>query len=342
MISRSFVTAVVVTVLAAGSTSSASADEVTLMFATLGPPNGHANVDIFHPWAKHINEVGKGVLQIDVRDGYALANRNNFYSRVLNDVVQIAFGPQGSGSASGIFPRTSVLELPFEAQKSADSSVAFWRLYKTGLLDAEYKDIVPLWMSDVPQGSLHCVQPLKTLDNLDGLKILTPAKTQGEMIERLGGAPMSLPLEDAYNALQRRTVDCMYFPWTGVQTFKLADVTSHHVDAPLGGAGVMVFMARKKFESLPSSVRNILAENTGEALALKHGASLDKTQDEVRQEVKANPKQQVVSLSPQQEKLWRQRLASLAEAWAKSTPDGAKILDTYRSLLAKVGAEHRS
>jgi TRAP-type C4-dicarboxylate transport system substrate-binding protein len=193
-------------------------------------------------------------------------------------------------------------------------------------------------VANEPQASLHMVRPLTTLDNLDGLKILVPAKVQSQLIERLGGTPLALPLEDAYSALQRHTVDGMYFPWTGLQTYKLADVTSYHVATSLGGGGVMVFMARKKFESLPAAVRTILDENSGEKMALKHGASLDKVQEQVLQSVEAAAAQKVVTLPPSDEKLWRQRLAALADAWAKSTPDGEKILQAYRAIIAKVEA----
>lgn len=340
MMLRSFVAALVVAASTAVSVNGASGKEVKLIFATLTPPYGHTDVDIFHPWTKRINELGKGVVHIDVRDGFSIANRSNFYSRVLENVVQIAFGPQGS--VSGMFPRSSVVELPFEAKNTADASVALWRLYKTGLLNPEYKDIIPLWMASEPLASLHMVGPVKTLDNLDGLRILVPAKVQGEEIARLGGTPLALPLEDAYTALQRHTVDGMYFPWTGLQTFKLGEVTSYHIDTTLGGGAVMVFMARKKFESLPAAVRKILQENSGEAMALKHGASLDRVQAEIREKMKADPRQKVVTLSPREEKLWRRRLASVAAAWAKKTPNGAKILKTYRALLAKVEAERRS
>jgi TRAP-type C4-dicarboxylate transport system substrate-binding protein len=186
--------------------------------------------------------------------------------------------------------------------------------------------------------TLHMSKPLKTLNNLDGEKILVPTKLNGDAVERLGGTPLALPFEDAYTALQRDTVDGMLFPWTGVQTFKLADVTTYHADTPFGGGAGMVFMSREKFDSLPPQVQKILQDNSGEAMAHRHGESLDKVQDEIRTAVKADPKQQVVMLSPRQGDSWHQRLASLADTWAKNTPDGEKVLATYRQLVAQVKA----
>jgi hypothetical protein len=39
-----------------------------------------------------VNETGKGIVAIDVRGGFALANSLNFYDRLLSDVIQITFG----------------------------------------------------------------------------------------------------------------------------------------------------------------------------------------------------------------------------------------------------------
>src|ERR1700743_713731 len=95
--------------------------EETLIFATDGPPDTHVIVSVFHPWADHINEVGKGVLHLDVRDGMSIVNPTNFYDRVQSDVVQIAWG--SLGNLAGPFPHSEFSMLPFQAEKSADASV---------------------------------------------------------------------------------------------------------------------------------------------------------------------------------------------------------------------------
>jgi TRAP-type transport system periplasmic protein len=70
----------------------AVAQETTLVFATTNAPNAHLNARVMHPWAERINQQGKGVVRIDVRDGPTMANHLNYYQRVMDDVVQIAWG----------------------------------------------------------------------------------------------------------------------------------------------------------------------------------------------------------------------------------------------------------
>jgi len=82
-------------------------EAVKLKFATLSPSEGPLNARALHPWAERVNAAGKGIVELDVRDGYAIANYDNVYTRVLDDVVQIAFTVTGAISASSFGPTSS-------------------------------------------------------------------------------------------------------------------------------------------------------------------------------------------------------------------------------------------
>src|SRR5439155_1624628 len=66
----------------------ARAQETNLIFATVNPPNAHLSVNILVPWAQKVNEAGKGVVKLDIRDGLTLANLGNAYDRVLSAAIQ--------------------------------------------------------------------------------------------------------------------------------------------------------------------------------------------------------------------------------------------------------------
>ena len=66
---------------------------------------------MYHEWADKVNAEGKGVVHLDMRDGFALVNSANFSDQQTNDVVQISFGsPTYLG---GQFPLAQVMALPF-------------------------------------------------------------------------------------------------------------------------------------------------------------------------------------------------------------------------------------
>ena len=326
--------AVAVISLAAGA---AKADEINLLFGTTLPAQVHLNMRVLHPWADRVNEQGKGVVHIDVRDGSEIANLGNFYSRVQDDVIQISWGLQSA--IGGKFPRTAVGGLPFEVDKAEVGSVALWRVYKSGLFDAEYDTVQPLYMITFPPSGIHYAKQPKTIEDLKGLKVATGSKVTADAIERLGGSPLSMITSEYYTAVQRGMVDAAMVQWTAFQPFKLQDVTFYHVETKLGGAAGMVFMAKKKYDALPAAARKILDDNSGEAQSRVYGKFWDDVDNEGRQSVEAlGSKHTIVTLPPATEAKWRQEVTPVIDEWVKTTPDGAKVLAAFRAATAKVKA----
>src|SRR5579863_6263106 len=134
----------------------AAADEIKLIMTTIAQPNTPISAK-YHEWADRINAQGKGAVSIDVRDGYALASSQNFYDRLLSDVMQISFG--SLNYLAGKFKLSEVMALPFVMDSAEQESVVFWRLYKTGMLDSEFDQIVPLFFQAFPPVSMHLVKP---------------------------------------------------------------------------------------------------------------------------------------------------------------------------------------
>jgi TRAP-type C4-dicarboxylate transport system substrate-binding protein len=291
-----------------GAAPTARADEVNLLFGTTLPAQVHLNMRVLHPWAEKINEQGKGVVHIDVRDGSEIANLGNFYSRVQDDVIQISWGLQSA--IGGKFPRTAVGGLPFEVEKAEIGSVALWRVYKSGLFNAEYDTVQPLYMITFPPSGIHYAKQPKTFDDLKGLKLATGSK-----------------------------VDAVLVQWTAFQPFKLQDVTFYHLETKLGGATGMVFMAKKKYDALPAAAKKILDDNSGEAESRFYGKFWDDVDNEGRDMVKAlGDKHKIIPQAPEIAAKWRKAVAPVIDDFVKATPDGEKVLAAFRAETAKVKA----
>lgn len=315
---------------------SARADEANLLFGTSTPQGTHISIRVFHPWADRINEQGKGVIHIDVRDGLEIANPGNFYSRVLDDVIQVGWG--SFNSVPGTFPLSGFSNMPFQTETSEDLSVAFWRLYKAGFFDAEYKDIVPLFVQVYPQSQIHLAKAPKTPGDFSGLRLMVVAKTAADVVTRLGGAPISLLLPDLYPALQRNTVDGAVMSWTAFQPFKLAEVTTYHIETRLGTPAAMVFMTKKRYAALSPEARKIIDQNSGEAESRTLGKAWDDVEGEAREAAKNDPKHTVFNPPAAMTAKWQAEVAPVTDAWVKAAPGGDKVLTAFHQTLAQVKA----
>jgi len=315
-------------------TAPAQAQEATLLFGTTNAPQIPVNSQIMHPWAKRINEQGKGVVAIDVRDGPTLANFNNYYDRIVSDTVQISWGIQSY--IAGKFAASLAPGLPFTSDKAEDASVAYWRLLKSGVLDSEYTDLETLFVCVFAQANLHTRRPVERVDDLRGMKLATGNPVVADLITRMKGVPVSLALTEYYEALQRGNVDGAVTPWTAILPFKLHEVLRHHIDLPLGANTGALFMARKRFADLTPAARKLLLDNSGEAESRRFGAFWDSEQDRGRNTVKAIAGHTVATASPEQEARLSELFQPVKQAWAAKTPNGGKALEAYEKLLADV------
>jgi TRAP-type C4-dicarboxylate transport system substrate-binding protein len=314
------------------------AEEKTLLVSSILPPTTPYVAGWIKPWVDRVNVAGKGIVHLDLRPETTLANPGNFYDRVVNDVVQIAWGTQSQ--VGGKFPLSDMMGLPFETDKSEQASVAFVRLYKTGMLDGEYSEIEPLFVYAYPQNGLHFAKRPSSVENLSGQKIQAINKTNAEIVARMGAAPITLNIAEAYTALQRGTIDATIVPWPAIPPFKLAEVTTFHLEAPVGGAPGMFFMSKKKRTTLPAEVLRVIDENSGEAPSRSWGAFLDGMARDGRASVLAlgSERQTVVELTPEQAEKWRAALRPVTQEWVAKTPGADKALPAFRELLTKVKA----
>jgi TRAP-type transport system periplasmic protein len=312
------------------------ADEVSLIFGTGQLPGAPVATEIYHPWVAAVNAVGKGVVQIDERDGRTVLNTTNFYDRVFDDVVQIGFG--SFNYVGGKFPIEAVTDLPVDAT-SKIASVAFWRLYRSGALDAEFTDIVPLAFIKFPPTWIHFHKIQSDLGSIQGLKISPTGKQMATFLELLGGTPVSLTYQENYTALAQGTIDGICFPMAGIFSENFGEVVAEHLEINMGSAGSMVFMTKKRFVALSPQARDILQENSGEAMTAKWGALFDRlTQDSI-DHFSADPKHKFVKPSAALKAKWAESVKSLEAAYIAKVPGSDKVLAKYREIVAQVKAE---
>ena len=329
-----FAAAVAVSLCVVGT---ARAEEITLTFATGAAPGQSPHPQISIPWANGVNAKGAGLVKVNVIEGFSVVGPPNYYPRLLNDVVQIAYGLQGS--VGGVFPLTDVARIPYLVENAELGAVAFWRLYKTGLLDSDYKDVHPLSLSMFPQGVLHLAKPPKSIDNLAGLKLVANSKMTSDIILKLGATPITILIQETYQALQRRTVDGTVTGYPAIIAYKFHEVTSYHLDAQLGGGATMVVMAKKKWDTLPEAVQKVIDGESGEALSRRYGAANDNEWKKGRAIAQAMEGQVIVTPTPVEHEMFRRKMASIADDWAKENPGGPAVLAKFRELLAQAKAE---
>jgi len=164
------------------------------------------------------------------------------------------------------------------------------------------------------------------------------SRASGEVVTRIGMAPIALPVTDTYEALQRATVDGVALGWTAVESFKLDEVTFYHANASFGTSSGMLFINKKRYEALPEAARKVIDAHSGEAESRVLGKFWDRLDIVGEDRVKAIKGQTVVALPAEIQAKWARLAEPVAEEWAKTVANGQKVLAAYRAELAKVKA----
>ncbi len=314
----------------------ARADEMNLTFVTAEPSSSPDAPAFFIPWTQRVMASAPGAVKIEVRDGTAIVNPINMYDRVQSDVFQI--GLLIPGLVGGKFPLTEVISLPFMTDDSLNASLAFWRLYASGALAEEYKDVTPLGVGLFPPQGVHLAKAPASLDDLKGLRLRVVSKTGSDTVTRLGGTPLVMDPGDQYAAIQRGMLDGLVSSWLQMGPLHLNEVTHFHIETSIGTSLFMVFMAKQKHDALPPAIRKAIDDNSGPALTRAMATAYEKRAVDTRGPVAASGQQKVVSLTPAQSAKWRDAIAPVITAWTDVHPGGAALIERYRAILAAVKA----
>jgi TRAP-type C4-dicarboxylate transport system substrate-binding protein len=124
--------------------------------------------------------------------------------------------------------------------------------------------------------------------------------------------------------------------WGGFSPYKLHEVTTYHVEAPLGQATSMFFMSRRRYDALPADVRRVIGENSGEATTSVYGDYFLKQGLTSRAQLVGTTRHTIVGLNPDQSAKWEAKAQPLVKQWAKDRPDGEAVLEAYRQIYTSL------
>ena len=321
--------------LVAGSYSASAQEPVKLIFAAQSPATS-PNIAFYNEWVQRVNAAGQGKVVVELREGETIANFGNVYDRVTSDVIQIGWMIHSFYGAK--FPLSDVVSLPFIVRHDIPCATAFWKMYEAGLLNEEFADLQPLNMNCGGLTYTHFAKIQRSPEDLAGKKVRTRSKVEGQVMQLLGGTPVTIAASEMYEGLQRGTIDAVNTSWAGVEPYKLHEVTQYHLEVPLGSAPMMHFMAKKKFQSLPKDVQDILMSQGGIKRSVEMGNYMDTVAGRARK-IAVEAKHTIVQLTPEQTATWKAKVQPVVDDWTTSRKNGKEALAFFTKAHDEAAAQ---
>jgi TRAP-type transport system periplasmic protein len=189
---------------------------------------------------------------------------------------------------------------------------------------------------------VHANKPVRTLEDLRGLKLRSPTRQAGEALRLLGASAIGMPVPQVPEALAQRVIDGAVIPWEVIPALKVNELVRNHTEIPgsptLYTATFVLAMNRPKYEGLPADLKTAIDKNSGQIAATMAGAMWDEQALIVSDAVRKRGNT-IITLSEDEKARWRKTTEPVVEAWVKQVKergiDGGKLLDSFRALVAK-------
>ncbi len=290
-----------------------AADRIELRISHFLPSSHPIYVDFLKPWAAELEKRTNGRVKATVYSaGSPFGNVNKQLDQVRAGIVDIAHGL--TGVPRGRLPRSLVMDMPFLATSADQATRIMWALYPK-YLRAEFKDLKILALHAHNPGLIHTRnKPVKTVDDIAGLRIRNPSMAVSMMLQSLGAYPVSLGPMQVKDALKKGVIDGTVFPYEAISGFGLAKSLKYHLDARAYTTSFFFAMNRNSYEKLPDDIRHVVNQMSGDNLIDKFGTWWDKWDKPGREEVQKN-ENTVTVLSDEERKAWRIRLKPMIEKY---------------------------
>ncbi|MDR0852315.1 MAG: TRAP transporter substrate-binding protein DctP [Clostridiales Family XIII bacterium] len=251
---------------ASGGTASSAAADDTIYKLTYASGNGPENgvyQDIESVLLQKIREKSNGRIEIEEHIGGTLFKSGDAFEGARQGAVDISFDMVGL--YAGQFPVTTLLEQSCAGPATANAACALVNEFKdTYTADLpEYDGVVPLIMMNAGPACLFGNKPIRTVGDIRGQQIRTNA-TNSVVIEKLGGTPVIIGMNEVYDAFSTNMIDSGWFVPEAMYGFSLYEVSNYATVWPYNQSIVIFTMNEDKFNSLPADLQQVIKDAAAE------------------------------------------------------------------------------
>ena len=316
----------------------------TFTLAHQNPPTSPMHMDGMMPWVKKVEEVTKGRVKIKVYPSQTLAKAPDTWKAVKSGVADIAWCHHGLWT--GMTPLAEVITLPMMPIESAEhGSEVLWKLYeKFPSIQKEFDDVKPLLLFTTESYNIITVKkPVKTLEDMKGLKIRIPGGPPADLIKALGALPILLAMPDVYIALDNGVVDGAGVTQEGIESFRFYEKVKNYTRAPTTVGQLSLAMNKARWNSLPKDLQDAIMSVSGLEGSKAHArATFDLSGARVVELIKkGNYEANTYTLPPDEVARWTKVAGEpVWQDWVKRMeaaghPEAKEILATTLQLLKK-------
>ena len=316
----------------------ALAQEVTLKLHQFLPPQANVPRLILDVWADNVEEDSNGRIKVDRFPSMQLGGRPpELMDQAIDGVADIVWTVVGY--TPGRFPSTEVFELPFMMTNARAASHAYWEMFEEHMKDTEFRDVHILGTWVHGPGLIHSKEPIRTPDDLQGVKIRGGSRSINALLTSFGATPVGMPVPAVPESLSKGVIDATTIPWEVTPALKISELVTNHTEFTGNALYVLTFvlaMNKDRYDSLPDDLKAVIDANSGLEFSVFAGGVMEDS-DAPARKLAADRGNTIITLDAEETDMWREMAQPIYAEWIADMEargiDGQALIDEARMLI---------
>ncbi len=324
-----------------GGAGAASAQEKTFeLKLSHWVPASHPLQKALEDWGAAVEKASGGTLHYKVYPGQQLGKAFDHYDMARDGIADLTY--INPGYQPGRFPVIAAGELPFLISSTEGGSKALDEWYRK-YAAKEMKDVkFCLAFIHAPSSFHSRTKKIVVPADIKGMKIRPADATIASFMTLLGGTNVQAAAPEVRDVIEKGVADAVTFPWGSLVLFGIDKVTKYHMDAPLYVTTFAFVFNKDKYNQMSAKQKKAIDDNCNSEAAGRVGGPWGKFEDAGVGKVKAEPGQEVYTITPAQTAEWKKAAEPLEQKWAdgvkKAGVDPVAAMKELRADLAKHNA----
>ena len=300
------------------------------------PASQNSEFGVLGEWIKkNFAEITGGRAKVKLFWNNSLVPLKDHYRSLESGIIDFSF--VNTGVTPGVFPLSELFQVPGIAATIAASNLTFIDLFnkypefeKQFSPKIKYIATCQFLLSD-----LHSIKPVRTLEDLKGMKIGCQTPESARAMELLGASASTIAWPDMYVQLERGVVDGVVAAWAIVNITHLHEIAKYHTLLRLS-PGIAHWMFNRNTWNKFTPEEQEKFKLLGASLSNKTAWSVVSTSHDMRfREITPEKGQTVIELSQTDREKVKKLFKPLWDEWAermqsKGYPAKAILQDTLK------------
>lgn len=324
--------------IVAGACAPAPAKPIKLHMASFNVP-ADPTTKVLEAIAADLEAATGGMVTADI-SFQALGKASEYYDALTGGLCDIAY--IGLPYTPGRFHLSEGLMLPIPYPDNVFRVKAGYAMWQKGYFDKQFADIkVFAILNTVDFLYMWPEEPVTTLAGIKGKKLSAPGGVQTDMVEAVGGIPVSMPVQDIYVALETGVIDGACQGWPFIPVFKGHEVVKYATEPSRGAFPCLLAINKDSYKKLPKEAKAVIDNNT-EKYSLMQAEGFKKF-DELGKKILLDAGGRIDTLSAadiaEMDRLYKPIYDKwISDAEAQGLP-GDKFLNDLYSVLEELGVK---